>query len=277
LAPAALVTIRPIAAYVEMETGRLGRNCDDREQERAMLNARSIAGPLGGAVGVALVVGAFALMLGGARSAEPAVALPAPALGEAADSAAAEEKVVLAGGCFWGVQAVFQHVKGVKEVVSGYAGSDKETAAYEQVSSGRTGHAESVEVTFDPHVVSYGTILQIYFSVAHNPTEFNRQGPDSGSQYRSEIFAESDAQKRVAEAYIAQLAGAKAFSAPIVTRVEPLRGFYPAEAYHQNYATLNPENGYIASNDAPKVENLWKLFPDAFRQKPKLVAVAGGD
>ena len=242
-----------------------------------MFKASSIAGPLGGAVGVALVVGAFALTLGGARSAEPAVALPAPALSEAADSALAEEKVVLAGGCFWGVQAVFQHVKGVTEAVSGYAGGDKQTAAYEQVSTGRTGHAESVEVTFDPRVVSYGTILQIYFSVAHNPTELNYQGPDSGTQYRSEIFVESDAQKRVAEAYIAQLAAAKAFSAPIVTRVEPLRGFYPAEAYHQNYATLNPENGYIASNDAPKVENLWKMFPAAFRQKPKLVAVAGGD
>jgi peptide-methionine (S)-S-oxide reductase len=161
--------------------------------------------------------------------------------------------------------------------VSGYAGGDKQTAAYEQVSTGLTGHAESVEVTFDPHVVSYGTILQIYFSVAHNPTELNYQGPDSGAQYRSEIFAESDAQKRVAEAYIAQLDAAKAFSAPIVTRVEALRGFYPAEAHHQNYATLNPDSPYIAYNDAPKVENLWKLFPDAFRRKPKLVAVAGGD
>ena len=242
-----------------------------------MFNARSIAGPLGGAVCVALAVGGFALTLGGARSAEPAVALPAPALGEAADSAATEEKVVLAGGCFWGVQAVFQHVKGVSEAVSGYAGGDKATAAYEQVGTGRTGHAESVEVTFDPRVVSYGTILQVYFSVAHNPTELNSQGPDTGTQYRSEIFAESDAQKRVAEAYIAQLGAAKAFSAPIVTRVEPLRGFYPAEGYHQNYATLNPESAYIAYNDAPKVENLWKLFPDAFRQKPKLVAVAAGD
>jgi len=242
-----------------------------------MFNARSIAGPLGGAVCVALAVGGFALTLGGARSAEPAVALPAPALGEAADSAATEEKVVLAGGCFWGVQAVFQHVKGVSEAVSGYAGGDKATAAYEQVGTGRTGHAESVEVTFDPRVVSYGTILQVYFSVAHNPTELNSQGPDTGTQYRSEIFAESDAQKRVAEAYIAQLGAAKAFSAPIVTRVEPLRGFYPAEGYHQNYATLNPESAYIAYNDAPKVENLRKLFPDAFRQKPKLVAVAAGD
>ena len=242
-----------------------------------MFKTGSIAGPLGGAVGVGLVVGAFAIMLTGARSAEPAAALPAPALGEAADAAAAQEKVVLAGGCFWGVQAVFQHVKGVTEAVSGYAGGDKQTATYEQVSTGRTGHAESVEVTFDPHVVSYGTILQIYFSVAHNPTELNYQGPDSGSQYRSEIFAESDAQKRVAEAYIAQLDAAKAFSAPIVTRVEALRGFYPAEAHHQNYATLNPDSPYIAYNDAPKVENLWKLFPDAFRQKPKLVAVAAGD
>jgi len=241
-----------------------------------MFKTRMIASPVGGAVCVALVVGAFAITLGGARSAEPAVALPAPALGEAADSAAAEEKVVLAGGCFWGVQAVFQHVKGVKEAVSGYAGGDKETAAYEQVSTGLTGHAESVEVTFDPHVVSYGTILQIYFSVAHNPTELNYQGPDSGSQYRSEIFAENDAQKRVAEAYIAQLDAAKVFSAPIVTRVEALRGFYPAEAHHQNYATLNPDSAYIVYNDAPKVENLQKLFPGAFRQKPKLVAVADG-
>ena len=242
-----------------------------------MFNPSSIAGPLGGAACVALVDGAFAFTLAGAHSAEPAVALPAPALGEAADSAAAQEKVVLAGGCFWGVQAVFQHVKGVSEAVSGYAGGDKATAAYEQVSTGQTGHAESVEVTFDPHVVSYGAILQIYFSVAHNPTELNSQGPDTGTQYRSEIFTESEAQKRVAEAYIAQLGAAKAFSAPIVTRVEPLRGFYPAEGYHQNYATLHPDSAYIAYNDAPKVENLWKLFPGAFRQKPKLVAVAGDD
>ncbi len=168
-------------------------------------------------------------------------------------------------------------MKGVTEAVSGYAGGDKGAASYEQVSTGRTGNAESVEVTFDPHVVSFGTILQIYFSVAHNPTELNYQGPDSGTQYRSEIFTESEAQKRVAEAYIAQLGAAKAFSAPIVTRVEPLRGFYPAAAYHQNYATLNPDSAYIAYNDAPKVENLRKLFPGTFRQKPKLVAVAGGD
>jgi peptide-methionine (S)-S-oxide reductase len=168
-------------------------------------------------------------------------------------------------------------VKGVSEAVSGYAGGDESAATYEQVSTGRTGNAESVEVTFDPHVVSYATILQIYFSVAHNPTELNRQGPDSGPQYRSEIFAESAEQQRVAEAYIAQLAAAKAFRAPIVTRVEALRGFYPAEAHHQNYATLNPESPYIVYNDAPKVENLGKLFPAAFRQRPKLVAVAAGD
>ena len=241
-----------------------------------MFKPSSIAGPLGGAVCVALVVGAFAFTLAGAHSAEPAVALPAPALGEAADSAAAQEKVVLAGGCFWGVQAVFQHVKGVSEAVSGYAGGDKATAAYEQVSTGQTGHAESVEVTFDPHVVSYGAILQIYFSVAHNPTELNYQGPDTGTQYRSEIFYESDEQKRIAVAYIAQLDAAKVFGGPIVTRVEALKGFYSAEAHHQNYATLNPESAYIAYNDAPKVENLWKLFPSAFRQKPKLVAVADG-
>jgi peptide-methionine (S)-S-oxide reductase len=242
-----------------------------------MFKAGTIVGSLGGAAFIAAAIGALALTVGGARSAEPAVALPAPALGEAADSAPAVEKVVLAGGCFWGVQAVFQHVKGVKEAVSGYAGGNKDGATYEQVSTGLTGHAESVEVTFDPHVVSYGTILQIYFSVAHNPTELNYQGPDSGTQYRSEIFTENDEQKRVAEAYIAQLDAAKLFGGPIVTRVEALRGFYPAEAHHQNYATLNPESAYIVYNDAPKVENLWKLFPDAFRQKPKLVAVAAGD
>ena len=187
------------------------------------------------------------------------------------------QTAVIAGGCFWGVQAVFQHTKGVTKAVSGYAGGSKKDADYETVSSSRTGHAEAVQVTFDPKQISYGKILQVYFSVAHNPTELNSQGPDTGTQYRSEIFAESAEQKRVAEAYIAQLAAAKTFSAPIVTRVEPLRGFYPAEGYHQNYATLHPDSGYIASNDAPKVENLWKLFPDAFRQKPKLVAVAGGD
>ena len=238
-----------------------------------MFKTRSIVGPLGGAACVALVLGAFAITLTGARSAEPAVALPPPVATEAATGSV--EKVVLAGGCFWGVQAVFQHVKGVSEAVSGYAGGKANTATYGQVSTGLTGHAESVEVTFDPHVVSYGTILQIYFSVAHDPTELNHQGPDTGTQYRSEIFYESDAQKRIAEGYIQQLDAAKSFGEPIVTKVERLGGFYPAEAYHQNYATLNPDSPYIAYNDAPKVENLQRLFPAVFQAKPKLVAVAG--
>jgi peptide-methionine (S)-S-oxide reductase len=205
--------------------------------------------------------------------AEPAVPLPPPVASEA--SKGAVEKVVLAGGCFWGVQAVFQHVKGVTEAVSGYAGGKANTATYPQVSTGLTGHAESVEVTFDPRVVSYGTILQIYFSVAHNPTELNYQGPDEGTQYRSEVFYENDDQRRVAEAYIHQLDAAKSFGAPVVTKVEALSGFYPAEAHHQNYATLNPNSPYIAYNDAPKVENLSRLFPQIYQAAPKLVTVAG--
>jgi peptide-methionine (S)-S-oxide reductase len=215
----------------------------------------------------------LALLLGRPGFAESAVALPPPAATEAAKGPV--EKVVLSGGCFWGVQAVFQHVKGVTEAVSGYAGGKASTATYPQVSTGRTGHAESVEVTFDPQVVSYGTILQIYFSVAHNPTELNYQGPDEGTQYRSEIFYENQDQKRVADAYIKQLDAAKSFGKPIVTKVEPLSGFYPAEAHHQNYATLNPDSPYIAYNDAPKVQNLSRLFPQIYQEQPKLVTVAG--
>jgi peptide-methionine (S)-S-oxide reductase len=211
--------------------------------------------------------------LSGRSAAEGAVALPPP-VANATDGAASTQKVVLAGGCFWGVQAVFQHVKGVKEAVSGYAGGEKSTATYGQVSTGRTGHAESVEVTFDPHVVSFGTILQVYFSVAHNPTELNYQGPDSGTQYRSEIFYENDEQRHIAQAYIAQLEQARLFAAPIVTKVEQLKGFYPAEAYHQNYATLNPDSPYIAVNDLPKVANVNGLYADLYRPKPKLVGNA---
>jgi peptide-methionine (S)-S-oxide reductase len=238
-----------------------------------MASTDKISNRLFAGVLVGASVSSLAFLLGRPSFAEPAVALPPPTATEAAS--AQNEKVVLAGGCFWGVQAVFQHVKGVKEAVSGYAGGAKDTATYHQVSSGYTGHAESVEVTFDPHVVSYGTILQIYFSVAHDPTELNHQGPDTGTQYRSEIFYESDAQKRIAEGYIQQLDAAKSFGEPIVTKVERLGGFYPAEAYHQNYATLNPDSPYIAYNDAPKVENLQRLFPAVFQAKPKLVAVAG--
>ena len=204
---------------------------------------------------------------------ESAVRIEAPAL----DAAPADglQTAVIAGGCFWGIQAVYQHTKGVTKAVSGYAGGDKKDADYQRVSSARTGHAEAVSVTFDPKVISYGKILQIYFSVAHNPTELNRQGPDSGPQYRSEIFPQSDEQAKVAKAYIAQLDAAKAFPRPIVTKTGTMKAaFYPAEAYHQDYAFNNPRNMYIVINDAPKVENLKQMLPDLYREKPVLVADA---
>jgi peptide-methionine (S)-S-oxide reductase len=180
---------------------------------------------------------------------------------------------VLAGGCFWGMQAVYQHVKGVTNAVSGYAGGAKKTAQYETVTSGNTGHAESVQVTFNPRQISYGKILQIYFSVAHNPTELNRQGPDSGTQYRSEIFAQSAEQQKIARKYIAQLNQAHVFKRPIVTKTDTMNAaFYAAEGYHQDYAIKHPYQPYIVYNDAPKVENLNKLFPDLWRQKPVTVA-----
>jgi peptide-methionine (S)-S-oxide reductase len=183
-------------------------------------------------------------------------------------------KVVFAGGCFWGVQAVFQHLKGVTSAVSGYAGGTRETAQYDIVSSGRTGHAEAVEVEFDPRQVSYGKILQVFFSVAHDPTQLNRQGPDFGPQYRSSIFYANEAQKRFAESYVGELDAAHVFKRPIVTKIEPLSGFYAAEAYHQNYATIHPNQPYILYNDRPKVENLKVLFADLYREQPVLVAVA---
>ena len=183
---------------------------------------------------------------------------------------------MLAGGCFWGMQAVFQHVKGVTNAVSGYAGGAQKDAEYETVSSGTTGHAESVRVTFDPRQVTYGQILQLYFAVAHNPTELNYQGPDHGTQYRSEIFPQSEAQARTAKDYIAQLDAAHVFSGPIVTKTGTMKAaFFPAEAYHQDYATLHPYQPYIVYNDAPKVENLKKLFPALWRDKPVTVAEAG--
>jgi peptide-methionine (S)-S-oxide reductase len=221
-------------------------------------------------IGALLFVAIYASSSGLVRAAEPAVPLPPPTL----DAKAAGEglqTVVLAGGCFWGVQAVYQHTKGVTQAVSGYAGGKKETAHYEMVGTGRTGHAESVSVTFDPRQVSFGKILQIYFSVAHNPTELNYQGPDSGTQYRSAIFYGNDEQKRVAEAYIAELDKAHAFKAPIVTKLEPLTGFYPAEDYHQDFAVLHPSYPYIVINDLPKVDNLKRLFADAYRETPVTV------
>jgi peptide-methionine (S)-S-oxide reductase len=214
------------------------------------------------------------LPAGVARAEEPAVVVPAPAVDEAMPANGRTQTVVLAGGCFWGVQAVFQHTKGVTAAVSGYAGGERQTAHYEMVSTGRTGHAESVAVTFDPRQISYGKVLQIYFSVAHNPTELNYQGPDSGTQYRSAIFYADDEQKRVAEAYIAQLQKASVFPEPIVTVLEPLHGFYPAEDHHQDFAVLHPSYPYIVFNDAPKVVNLKRLFAADYRDTPVTVMTA---
>jgi peptide-methionine (S)-S-oxide reductase len=205
---------------------------------------------------------------------EDALIVPAPALDESSGQAQSEV-AVLAGGCFWGVQGVFQHVIGVTQAVSGYAGGTRETADYETVSSGTTGHAESVQITFDPQQISYGHVLQVYFSVAHDPTQLNRQGPDMGTQYRSVIFPTSAEQTRVAKAYISQLQEAAVFNAPIVTRIEPDQTFYRAEAYHQDFLTRNPSNSYIVINDLPKIENLKRTQPDFFRAKPILVSAAG--
>ncbi len=208
-----------------------------------------------------------------AVQAESAVSIPPPAA--EAPAQRTSETAVLAGGCFWGVQAVYQHVKGVKNAVSGYAGGAQKDAEYETVGSGRTGHAESVQVTFDPREISYGKILQIYFSVAHDPTQLNRQGPDSGTQYRSEIFPQSEAQAKITKDYIAQLTAAHVFKQPIVTKTGTMKqAFYPAEAYHQDYATLHPYQPYIVFNDAPKVESLKKMFPELWRDKPVTVAEA---
>jgi len=203
-------------------------------------------------------------------AAEDAVIIPAPAVD--VQAASGIQTAVLAGGCFWGVQGVFQHTAGVVNAVSGYAGGNKATADYNMVSSGTTGHAESVEVRYDPKKISYGKILQIFFSVVHDPTQLNRQGPDSGTQYRSAIFTTNEEQKKIADAYIAQLNAAKVYRKPIVTKVGPLEGFFPAEAYHQDYLTLHPNQPYIAYNDLPKVENLKKIFAENYLEKPTLVS-----
>jgi peptide-methionine (S)-S-oxide reductase len=196
-------------------------------------------------------------------TASHAVELPNPAKDQ---TATGMQSLVVAGGCFWGVQAVFQHVKGVEKAISGYAGGDAKSADYETVSTGRTGHAEAVQITYDPKQVSLGQLLKIFFSVAHDPTELNRQGPDTGTQYRSAVFTSSPEQADVAKAYIAQLNAAKVFPQPIVTEVTELKGFYPAEAYHQDYMKRNPDNRYIVINDAPKVASLKKLFPGAYKE-----------
>jgi peptide-methionine (S)-S-oxide reductase len=218
----------------------------------------------------ALAITAFAVVP--SRAAEDAVIIPAPAV----DAQASEsvQTAVIAGGCFWGVQGVFQHTAGIVNAVSGYAGGSKATANYTVVSTGATGHAEAVEIKYDPKKISYGKILQIFFSVAHDPTQLNRQGPDSGTQYRSAIFTTSDEQKKVADAYIAQLNAAKVYRKPIVTKVGPLEGFYAAEDYHQDYLTLHPNQPYIAYNDIPKVEALKKMFAQDYIEKPTLVSSA---
>jgi peptide-methionine (S)-S-oxide reductase len=196
--------------------------------------------------------------------ANPNAPVPAPNVDAARASSSGRETAVISGGCFWGVQAVFQHVKGVVSATSGYAGGSAKDAQYETVSTGETGHAESVEIVYDPSQITYGELLRVFFSVAHDPTQLNRQGPDQGTQYRSAIFYKGEEQKRIAEAYIAQLEQAKVFSHRIVTQIVPLQGFYPAEAYHQNYATLHPNQPYIMFNDAPKVANLKQEFPDIY-------------
>jgi len=231
---------------------------------------KKVPGLIGTGLAALALIAALPLMR---AHSESAVKIPAPT----ADAAPAEglQTAVIAGGCFWGVQAVFQHTKGVTKAVSGYAGGDKKDADYDRVSSGRTGHAEAVQITYDPRVISYGKILQIFFSVAHDPTQLNRQGPYIGPQSRTEIFPQTDEQAKIAKASVAQLDTTKVFPKPIVTKTGTMKAaFYPAEAYHQDYATLHPNNPYIAINDAPKVENLKRMFQDAFRDKPVLVADA---
>jgi peptide-methionine (S)-S-oxide reductase len=223
---------------------------------------------------VAVALMALSLTLHPAQTrAEEAQVVPAPLLDETAGSAQ-PEVAVLAGGCFWGVQGVYQHVDGVLQAVSGFTGGSSANAHYELVSTGTTGHAESVQITYDPRRISYGQLLQIFFSVVHDPTELNYQGPDEGSQYRSAIFPGDAQQARIAQAYIDQLNGAHVFAARVVTRVEPGQTFYPAEDYHQNYLVTHPEVPYIAINDLPKIAALQRLFPQRYRPRPVLVAGA---
>jgi peptide-methionine (S)-S-oxide reductase len=226
-------------------------------------------------VGAAIIVTGIVAVVGGSIRGGSAVeapkVLPAPAVDEP-PSPSTSETAVFAGGCFWGVQGVFQHVRGVSNAVSGYAGGKPSSAHYEIVSGGRTGHAESVAVTYDPRQISYGRLLQVFFSVAHDPTQLNRQGPDVGSQYRSAVFPTSDEQARIAKAYIAQLTDARVFAAAIVTTIEPARAFYAAEAYHQDYLTRRPDEPYIVINDLPKVRDLERTFPELYRAEAQLVA-----
>ena len=210
-----------------------------------------------------LIAGTVACTAGNAAG----VAVPGPAVDAPRAAKPGEQTAVVAGGCFWGIQAVFQHVKGVISATSGYSGGEAKTAEYEVVSTGETGHAESVKVVYDPSQITYGELLRVFFSVAHDPTQLNRQGPDDGTQYRSVVFYGSDEQKKIAQAYIALLDKARIFSSPIVTQVVPLKAFYPAEAYHQDYATRHPDQPYIVYNDAPKVAHLKQRFPELYTGK----------
>jgi peptide-methionine (S)-S-oxide reductase len=224
---------------------------------------------IGRGIALALIialVGWTALRALGARTPEaPRMPFPAPAIDAPLASAPGQQNAVFAGGCFWGVQAVFEHLKGVTSATSGYAGGYVKSPSYESVSMGVTGHAESVSVVYDPSQITYGQLLMVFFSVAHDPTQWNRQGPDTGSQYRSLILYTSEEQKRIAQAYIAQLDAAKAYSRPIVTKVEPFQAFYQAEGYHQDYLKNNPNDSYIMYNDLPKLDNLKKIFPNLYR------------
>lgn len=231
---------------------------------RLQLSRRSVLAGL-----AALPILSLPFMAGHSVAQEEPVAIPPPSKDLKEEGTTA--KLVIAGGCFWGVQGVFQHVKGVTQAVSGYAGGSAATATYDQTSRGDTGHAETVEITYDPSVVTFGKLLQIYFSVAHNPTQLNFQGPDRGTQYRSTIFALNADQADVAKAYIAELDATKKFEGPIVTTIEQFKAFYPAEQYHQDFLTLNPTWPYIVRNDLPKIDALASLFPQDYRAEPVLV------
>jgi peptide-methionine (S)-S-oxide reductase len=228
--------------------------------------------------GVVTLALAGALLVGighpTARAADSQLPVPPPAIDESLAGTSGSETAILSGGCFWGMQLVFQHVRGVREVLAGYTGGAAQTAHYGDVSTGTTGHAESIEITFDPHVVSYGTLLRIYFSVATDPTELDYQGPDEGSQYRGEIWPVNGAQRHIAESYVRQLAAAHVFRAPIVTRIDAARPFYPAESYHQNFATAHPYYPYIMMFDAPKAAALAKMFPRLYLARATLVATS---
>jgi peptide-methionine (S)-S-oxide reductase len=224
---------------------------------------------IGRGIALVLIAGLFAWTafraLGGRPPETPKIPFPAPAIDAPLAAAKSQQTAVFAGGCFWGTQAVFEHLKGVSSATSGYAGGYIKSPSYESVSLGVTGHAETVSIVYDPSKTTYGKLLMVFFSVAHDPTQWNRQGPDTGSQYRSAIFYISEEQKRIAQAYIAQLDAAKVYSRPIVTKVEPFQAFYSAESYHQDYLKNNPDNPYIVYNDLPKLENLKKAFSSLYQ------------